>query len=131
MNILCETTELVALYEYETVILKDKASGELLFEDWFYGEPECGLIDNNNEWAIIAGEHLVVWTPKKSFTVKNEGLKWVHSIRFKNESVAEILIDPWSDSASIWEIDLQTFVAIKLKEFEVYKGKEYTEDVKW
>lgn len=60
-------------YEDEIASLKDKATGKVLFEDFFYGNPKCGLIDELNNWAIIAGEHISIWTAQKTHKIKQEG----------------------------------------------------------
>ncbi|MGD1837576.1 MAG: hypothetical protein ACPKPY_05910 [Nitrososphaeraceae archaeon] len=44
----------------------EKTSGKELLYDKFYGDPKCGLISKNNNWAIIAGEHLTIWRAEKN-----------------------------------------------------------------
>jgi hypothetical protein len=130
-TILYETNELRIEHEFEYALLIDKASGKALFEDDFYGDPYCGLIDINNNWAIVAGEHLSIWTPKKTKIFNHEDLRWIHSLRVKDNETVEILIDPWSENSSIWEINTQTFEIKKVRDFLDYKEKEYTENVIW
>ena len=131
MAILYETDELILENEYESTWLKSKSTGKVLLEDELYGDPQCGLIDANNNWAIVAGEHLTIWSQKKSEIIKHEGIKWVHSLRLKNPETVEILIDPWSNNSSIWEINIHTFEVQKVKDFNDYKDKEYTDEVIW
>jgi hypothetical protein len=59
MPILDETDQLILEYHYESVTLKEKSTGNILFADDFYGEPSCGLIDKEQRWAMIAVEFLV------------------------------------------------------------------------
>lgn len=131
MNTLYETDKLKLENEFEATFLIDKKSGQTLMEDDFYGDPNCGLIDKDNKWAIVAGEHLTIWTPKKWTRINDEELKWIHSIRIKNSETVEILIDPWSDNSAIWEINTRTFDFKKIKNFEDYKDQEYSENVIW
>jgi hypothetical protein len=131
MKTLFETNELILEHEYELVHLKEKATGKVLLEDDFYGDPECGLIDKENRWAIVTGEHLTIWTPEDFRIIKNEDIKWVHSLRAKNSDLVEILVDPWSDISSIWEIDVSTFEVRKVRDFDDYKDKDYTENIIW
>ena len=131
MTVLCETDELELSYEYETACLKEKSTGKTLYEEGFYGDPDCGLIDSNNNWVAIGGDHLTIWTPKRVNVVEDESIKWIASMRLKSESVIEILIDPWSDDASIWEISLDTIKATKVRDFLDYKEQKYTDNVKW
>lgn len=131
MNILYETDELILGNEYEATWLKEKSTGAVLLEDDFYGDPECGLIDPDNNWAVVAGYHLTIWTPAKSKVIEREGLKIVHSLRVKNSDTVEVLVDPWSVNSSIWEINIHTFGICKVSDFEGYKDKEYTDEVIW
>ncbi len=58
MHVLYETDLLIFEHEYEFIRLRKKSPGDILLEDDFYGVPYCGLIDINNKWAIVAGDHL-------------------------------------------------------------------------
>ncbi len=91
MSILYETEKLILEHEYELACLTEKSTGKVLFQDHFYGDPECGLIDENNTWAIIAGEHLAIWTPNESKIFNDEGIKRIHSIRMKDPSTIILL----------------------------------------
>jgi hypothetical protein len=135
MNVLFETDKLRIEYEFENAYLIEKTSGkELLFDD-FYGDPKCGLIGVNNDWAIIAGEHLTVWRANKKkgqvLRIDNEELKWIHDIRLKTENVLEILTDPWSEKSAIWELDIKSTEFAKIREFKKYQDTEYTETIDW
>jgi hypothetical protein len=131
MQILYETEKLKLESEYEYVALVDKLSGKILLKDEFYGDPKCGLIDKNNEWAIVAGEHLTIWTTLKSSIIESKDLQWIHSLRVKNQETVEVLTDPWSDISAIWELNLRTFEVKKVRDFDIYRGKEYSEEVTW
>jgi hypothetical protein len=74
---------------------------------------------------------LTIWTPEKTKVIDDEKLKWIHLLRFKNEEIVEILIDPWSDNSSIWEINIKTFEYRRIRDFDNYKNKEYSEIIDW
>lgn len=131
MNILYETERLKLENEFEATFLTEKSTGKTLMEDDFIGDPSCGLIDKNNKWAIVAGEHLTIWTPKKWKRIDDENLKWVHSIRTKDSEKVEVLTDPWNRNSAIWEINIQSFEFKKIRDFNDYKDKEYSETVNW
>ena len=131
MNTLYETDRLKLENEFETTFLTDKKSGQTLMEDDFYGDPNCGLIDKDNKWAIVAGEHLTIWTPKKWKRIENEDLKWIHSIRIKDVEMVEVLTDPWSKKSAIWEINVKTLEFKKIRDFNDYIDQEYSENVNW
>ena len=48
MSIIAETNSLRLEHEYEQTALVEKSTGKILFKDAFYGDPGCGLIDQNN-----------------------------------------------------------------------------------
>jgi hypothetical protein len=131
MRTLYETDKLIIEHEFEDAYLYDKISGIKLVHDDFYGDPECGLISINNDWAIIAGEHLTLWINGKINKIENDDLKWIHSIRVKGDYTVEILIDPWSDKSAIWELDLKTLKYIKLRDFSDYREKEPSDKIVW
>jgi len=63
--------------------------------------------------------------------IEDEELKWIYSIRTKGQEVAEILTDPWFEKSAIWEIHTRTFEFKKIRGFDDYKDREYTENVTW
>lgn len=130
-HILYETDKLRLEHEYEATYLIEKKHGTILLEDDFYGDPDCGLIDQNNQWAMMAGEHLTIWTPNKAWRIEHEDLRWIADLRVKDNETVEILIDPWSEKSSIWEINTTSFVFKKIRDFDDYRDQEYTDDVVW
>tara|TARA_R110002072_G_scaffold20671_25_gene74743 strand:+ start:6473 stop:6868 length:396 start_codon:yes stop_codon:yes gene_type:complete len=131
MNILHETEKLKIEYEFELARLTEKSSGNVLFEDDFYGNPSCGIIDSENNWAIIAGIHLRLWKPNQTKKFQNESFEWVHSLRIKNPNIIEILTDPWNIKSSVWELNIENSELTKVRDFKDYQNKEYTENVEW
>lgn len=129
MNTLYETDKLILENKFETTYIKDKSTGKILFEQEFYGEIECGLIDKNDQWVVLGGEYLSIWTPTTFQTFDN--IKWIHSLRMKDNNTIEILTDPWCDTSAIWEVNLNSFKSIKIKEFLDYKQQEYTDKINW
>jgi hypothetical protein len=131
MKIICETDKLSLEHEFEATFLFEKRTGRVLLQDDFYGDPKLGLIDSNHQWAIVAGEHLTIWTPKLWKRIDDKDLRWIHCLRVKNDHTVEILTDPWSRNASIWEIDTGSLGYKKIRDFNDYRDREYTETVDW
>ena len=125
-----ETDQLKIQHESERVYLIEKRSGRKLLSDYFYGDPLCGLISPNNDWAIIAGEHLTIWKTDNQIE-QNETLKWIHDIRLKSENSIEILTDPWSQESAIWKLDIDTLQLSKIRDFRDYFDCEYTDNIDW
>lgn len=131
MRILDETDKYFLGHIFEDAYLIEKRNGEEIVHDDFYGDPSCGLISKNNDWAIIAGEHLTIWREGVITKIDNEELKWVHSLRTKGNKTVEILIDPWTEKSAIWVLDILALDFKKVRNFEDYKEKERTEEVIW
>ncbi len=130
-KIIDENDKLRIEHEWESTYLINKLDGDILWEDDFYGEPTCALIDQDNIWAIVAGIHLVLWKPNFQKTFYSEQFKWIHSIRLKNNQIVEILTDPWNEISAIWELDIIKEELIKISDFKKYLGKEYIETIDW
>jgi hypothetical protein len=131
MQILDETDKYVLGHIFEDAYLIKKENGEKIVHDDFYGDPSCGIISSNNDWAIIAGEHLTVWRKGNVTIIENEELRWVHAIRTKDDRLVEILVDPWSDKSAIWILDVLTLDINKVRDFDDYKEKERGNEVIW
>lgn len=80
MRILDETDKYFIGHIFEDAYLIEKRNGEEIVHDDFYGDPSCGLIGENNDWAIIAGEHLTIWKSGTKPKMDNAWLKWLHAI---------------------------------------------------
>ncbi|WP_459212045.1 hypothetical protein [Aquimarina rhabdastrellae] len=130
-TVLYETNQLRLEHEFEYTYLINKSNNHILMEDDFYGEPQCCLIDNNNTWAIVAGIHLTLWTPNSTQKYYTDTFKWIHAIRLKNNYTVEILIDPWSSYASIWELCLPTKKLSKISNFKKYQNKIHSDIIHW
>lgn len=131
MDKIQETEKLKLEFEQELAVLTEKSSGKILLEDEFCGNPNCGIIDSENKWAIIAGIHLTFWKPNQTKKYRNESFEWIHSLRMKNKKTVEILTDPWSKNSSIWELNTENAELNKIKDFTDYRNKEYSESVEW
>lgn len=131
MQILSESDTLKLEYAYETARLIEKSTGEVLYEDVFYGDPTCGLVGVDNSWAIVAGEHLAIWRANNAESISHDELRWIHALRVRDDRTVEILTDPWSKIAAVWEIDVVTFRFRKVRDFPDYMDREYSDSVDW
>lgn len=130
-KIISETNELRLEHEWELTFLVQKSNNQILLEDDFYGDPECGLIDKESKWVIVAGTHLTLWTPNSEKRFQTEQFRDIYSIRLKKEGIVEILTDPWAEFSAIWELDIKNKKLKKVLDFKKYQGEEYTNDVEW
>jgi hypothetical protein len=131
MQILDETDKYFIGHIFEDAYLIEKRNGEEIVHDDFYGDPSCGLISKNNDWVVIAGEHLTIWTKGKTTKIDNEDLRWVYALRTNDQETVEILIDPWTDKSAIWTLNIATLQIKKVKDFDDYREKEHTDEIVW
>lgn len=131
MNILFESKNLRLENEFEATFLVNKHSGQILLDDDFYGDPKCGLIDEHERWAVVAGEHLTVWTPQQIKKFEETEPKWIHELRVNSSGQVELLTDPWGNNPAIWVLDTRTFELRKSRDFLNYQGEEHVENVAW
>lgn len=131
MRILDETDKYFIGNIFEDAYLIEKRNGQEIVHDDLYGDPSCGLISKNNDWAIIAGEHLTIWSQGKISKMENEELRWVHALRAKDNETVEILIDPWTEKSAIWMLDISTLHLKKIRNFEDYRKREQIGEVIW
>jgi hypothetical protein len=131
LNILDETDRYVVGHSFEDAYVIDKVARRELLHDEFYGDPSCGLIDRNNEWALIAGEHITIWRKDKVTRIDKEQLRDVYAVRTVNEITVEILVDPWSTRSAIWTLDVNSFALRKIRDFEDYRELDSNVVVVW
>jgi hypothetical protein len=129
---LCETDKLFLGNEYETAVLIEKSTGEATELGSFYGDPKCGIIDTESKWCIVGGsEGLVVWYQGTIIEINDDELHWSYALRQIDFKTVQVLTDPWSEKSAIWELDLHTLEYRKIRDFDDYKDKLYTENVVW
>tara|TARA_B100001245_G_scaffold234799_1_gene221122 strand:+ start:815 stop:1216 length:402 start_codon:yes stop_codon:yes gene_type:complete len=117
-------------FQYESAFLVNYKTGQVLLEYHFYGDPTCGLVADDEAYALIGGDHLTNWTPRKSKRF-DDGPRWIYAIREKDQMRAEFLTDPWHEDSAIWEINTLTFEIQKVRDFLDYHDKEYVDEVIW
>lgn len=131
MKTLFETVSLRVAFEHEEAYLLDKPIGATLLTDIFYGDPECALIATDESWAVIAGDHVTGWTPQRWQRIEAEGLEWICALRQKDRNTVELLVDPWSELAAVWEIDIELFTATKIRPFPNYRDRPFIDQPEW
>ena len=83
-NILDETNELILGHIFENVFLINKRTNENLNLGDIFGDPSCGLISNKNDWCVVGGSNILVWTKEKIVRINDDPLNWIYGIRQTN-----------------------------------------------
>ena len=126
-----EIDSYVLFSEHEDIFLFDKDLNEEVWRTSMYGNATCGVLGRTSEWAVIGGEHLVIWIDNKLQEVNDPELMWAHEMRQTGDDEIEILIDPWSEKSAIWKFNLKTFSKSKVRDFKDYYDKPFEEKVNW
>ena len=126
-----ENDSYVLLLENEDIFLFDKELSTEVWRTSMYGNATCGLLGLVSGWAVIGGEHLVIWVENKLYEISVPELMWVHDLRQVGDYEIEILIDPWHEKSAIWKFNLKTFSKSKVQDFKEYYDKPFQEAINW
>jgi hypothetical protein len=105
--VLAESPRYVLGHEYERVYVLEKDTGTYRELGAHYGDPECGIIDPQERWFLAGGEGLTFYTQQDGVVELLRGgteadTYFVSSMRLEAEGTVRLLVDPWSDKASVW-----------------------------
>ena len=128
-RILAESSLFVLGHEFETVLLVDRRTGDRHAIREHYGDPCCGLIGPDDGWFVVGGAGLTYFDfqrGEQSF-LRDPVLLFVHAIRLEASDRVRVLVDPWSDEASVWELDVGGSCMTKLHDGPNLRGEPFRE----
>jgi hypothetical protein len=134
---LFENTIMVLGHFFETAYIINKIIEEEIPIFEFDNDPTCGLIGKNNDWCLVGGDILVLKTWVDNTLRTFSELKSVHSLRAIDDYKVQILLDPWSEQSSIWQMEINLnkltnpVTLFKMKDFSDYADKPYTDQIIW
>lgn len=131
LKVLHETDQFIVGHIFETAFVIDKSNAKTHQIGDLYGDPSCALIDRYSKWCVVAGSTLFIWTPDKQIEIRDNNLYWACKLRQVDTNVVHVLVDPWSDNSSIWELNVITTERRKIRDVNHYRGKEFTEIIDW
>ena len=123
---LCESVEVINMNDNSIVDAGDH-----------YGEPMVGLITPDERWFITGGEGLQCYSAETGLIryfhrgcppLAADCPEWfwfVHGARLESPHVVRILINPWCEFASVWQLDLDTGLLTRLREGPFLAGTPY------
>ncbi len=128
-NVLAESENFLIGHSYEYAYLVDKRTHKIMCLGDFYGDPDCALIGNNEEWCLVGGEHLLLYKGTSITTFKE--INWIHSMRCAGDYLAMLLTDPWGNDPAVWELNIESVSLRKMRAFPDYQDMPYTDAVIW
>jgi len=119
-RILAESTNYILGNAYEYGYIFDKRMGQEFYIGDSYGDPQFGLIDKNENWAMLFGHDSYLWTPAEVFPLSGYGemFEWPYEARQASDLEVEILDDPWSDDCGIYLFNIGTRTVTRIRDFK-------------
>ena len=116
-QVLTESKNYILGHEFEYGYLVDKRTKTEIYLGGVYGDPEFGLIDKNEKWAIIFGHETYLWTPDEIKQLKGALFSNTYDAKQASDFEIDILDDPWTDNPGIFRYHIQTGILTKIKDF--------------
>ncbi|PWV56231.1 hypothetical protein [Chitinophaga sp. S165] len=112
----------------ENAYLLHLETRDVTYLNWFYGNPTCGLISENEDWAVMAGDfELTVWyegehDEEEVITIDTDP---VFDMRQKDEETVELLVGILYLDAAVWELNIKTMQLRRTAHYTDYFNREY------
>lgn len=129
-RVLAKSNDYVLEHEYETVFAYCRANGARKIVGDHHGDPSCGVIAPDGSWFAVGGEGVSVFTrfgEEKTF-LRNP-LFHVAAMKLEGDDSIRVLVDPWSDHASVWWLAPSTGDLTKLRDGPDLRDEPFQENV--
>lgn len=128
--VLAESNDYVLEHEYETVFAYCRANRELAIVGDHHGDPSCGVIAIDGSWFAVGGEGVSVFTRSgEANTFLRDPLCHVSAMKLDENDSIRVLVDPWSDNASVWRLTPSTGDLAKLRDGPDLRGEPFQKNV--
>lgn len=141
MRVLDESNDFTLYHDYENVYLLNKRTQEKYSLGSHYGDPKSGLISPEQDWFITIGEGLLYFDFQRGLKslfrsdfpdfFGKDSSAYIHAVRYEPDSGVKILLDPWSDYASTWLLNLETLEVTKLSDSPSLVDQPFREEVEF
>lgn len=126
--ILASSPNLSVEKEWERTTLIDLLNHEIIFSDEHFGEVKKAIISVKEDWCVLGGEGIVVWKKNHGvFYLMRSPTMFIHDLKKNDDDSIKILVDPWSDQAAVWLLDITTLILTKIKDGPSLVGQPYVE----
>lgn len=133
-KMLAESSRYILGHIYEDgFIIKKGYFKDMTYLGSSYGDPEYGLIGENEDWALLLGHESYLWMPGRTVNLNAISqqyagvFQWPFDARQVDEYGVEVLDDPWSENAGVYYLDVKTNVIKRVRDFEML-NTPYDED---
>jgi hypothetical protein len=123
-KILTESQAYILGNEFEYGYLIDKKTKSNIYIGSSYGDPTFGVIDKNEQWALLLGHTSYLWTLSEvsnlteAHSTSGQIFEWPFDARQINDFEVEILDDPWSDNPGIYNLNVKTKSIRRIKDLK-------------
>ena len=153
-TLLDESASYVLVHVCESVYLQERATGRSFTVGDHYGDPVKGIIGPEEDWFMSFGEGVQIFTfaygcesiwygHGKIFapdvmvgTLQGRPVEstltdtlFLHDARLEADGTVRILLDPWSDYASVWSLDFPRRRLVKFHDGPVLRDQPWRDDV--
>ena len=131
-RVLAESRHFVLMHEYERVFVLCRTTGKQVPAGAHHGDPTCGVIAADESWFVTGGEGVQVFTfvdGIRDFCREPGSPFSISAMRLDDDGAVRILVDPWSDKASVWRLDPAAGALIKLRDGPDLRDVVFQEDV--
>ena len=132
LKTLAESKNFLLCHEFEQVYVIDKVGHQRLKAGDHYGDPTCGIISRDECWFATGGQGVVVFTFRggvQSYLRSIDSTFQISAMRLESRDDLRILVDPWSDVASVWRLNPETAELTKLRDGPDLREEPYTDNV--
>ena len=123
-KILAESPNYILGNVFEYGYMIDKKTGHNIYLGESYGDPAFGIIDKDEQWAILFGHTSYLWTNAEFLTLNKihstarEIFEWPFDARQINDFEVEILDDPWGDNPGIYKLNMKSKSIKQIRDFK-------------
>jgi hypothetical protein len=123
-RILAESQNYILGHVAEYGYIFDKKFNSNTYLGASYGDPTFGIIDKNEQWAMLLGHTSYLWTPSEVINL-NEGYALLGEIfeypfdaRQISDFEVDIIEDPWSDNPGIYALNVKSKSIKRIRDFK-------------
>lgn len=119
-RVLAESENYLLGHVYELGLMVKKDSGEEIYMGDYYGDPDFGLIDKDEKWALLCGTDSYLWKADTLIHLNREDTDFAElfhypfAARQESKNIIQLLDGPLAGNSSAYNFNVETFGISKL-----------------